>query len=193
MNESRQYAQALARHAKAALLHLRQAEQFAKLAGVDIDASAHDVPAVGLIRAAGEAVEDLDVWAVGNARASGAATAQTYAHTERWCHADGGSLPTGSWPHPAEPGREPAADRVVLRSEADRAALRSELARFGQAREAWDATARACVCPPARCSRGDFVDHAGASEGCMVCADLDSDQPCYAAVVRALRVREGRL
>jgi hypothetical protein len=32
-----QRAQALARHAKAALLHLRQAEKIAELAGVDLD------------------------------------------------------------------------------------------------------------------------------------------------------------
>jgi hypothetical protein len=182
VSASMQYAQALARHAKAALLHLRQAERLAELAGVDIDASEHDVPPSGLIRAAGEAAEDLDLWASSNARTSGAVPGETYTHTERWCHAEGGSLPPGSWPHPADPGLEP-----------DRAALRSDLARLRQAREAWDATARACVGLPDRCSRGEFADHAGASGGCMVCADLDPGQPCYAAVLGALCAREGRL
>ena len=66
-------AQTLARHVKAALLHLRQAEDLAELAGVDIHASEHDVPAAGLIRAASNAVEDLDTWAIGNARSHSAA------------------------------------------------------------------------------------------------------------------------
>jgi len=75
---------------------------------------------------------------------------------------------------------------------ARRTALRSELKRLQQAREAWDATARACVCAPGVCSRGDFADHAGESEGCMVCADLDPDQPCYAAMLRGLCPRQGQ-
>ena len=92
-DQSAQYAQALARHVKAALMHLRQAENLAELAGIDIDASEHDVPAAGLIRAAGEASEDLDTWVIANAQVSGAAPAETYEHTESWCHAEGGSLP----------------------------------------------------------------------------------------------------
>jgi hypothetical protein len=71
-----------------------------------------------------------------------------------------------------------------------RGALKDELGRSRRSREAWEETARACVCPPGVCTRGEFRDHAGESEGCMVCADLDPDQPCYAAVVRALRPRE---
>jgi hypothetical protein len=39
-----------------------------------------------------------------------------------------------------------------------------------------------CVCAPGRCSRGEFRDHQGDSPGCMACADLDPEQPCYAAV-----------
>jgi hypothetical protein len=70
------------------------------------------------------------------------------------------------------------------------AALKDELGRLRRSREAWEETARACVCPPGACARGEFRDHAGESEGCMVCADLDPDQPCYAAVVRGLRERE---
>jgi hypothetical protein len=100
------HAQALARHVKAVLLHLRQAEDLAELAGINVDASEHDVPEAGLIRAAGDAVEDLDLWAINNARAKGAAPADTYQHTERWCHAPGGALPGSSWPR--EPlGYEP--------------------------------------------------------------------------------------
>jgi hypothetical protein len=94
------YAQAFARHVKAALLHLRAAEDLAALAGIDVDASEHDVPAAGLIRAAGEAVEDLDTWAINNASASRAEREETYAHTGNWCHTEGGSLPAGSWPRP---------------------------------------------------------------------------------------------
>ena len=48
------------------------------------------------------------------------------------------------------------------------------------AQEAWDETAQACVCTAGRCSRNDFRDHQGDSPGCMVCADLDPDLPCYA-------------
>jgi hypothetical protein len=42
-----------------------------------------------------------------------------------------------------------------------------------------------CKCTPARCTRGEFRDHQGASPGCMACADLDPDQPCYAAMSEA--------
>ncbi len=75
-------------------------------------------------------------------------------------------------------------------SPASRAALRAELAELRQEREAWEETARACVCSPGVCTRGEFRDHAGESEGCMVCADLDPEQPCYAAVARVLQARE---
>jgi hypothetical protein len=71
-----------------------------------------------------------------------------------------------------------------------RAALKDELGRLRRSREAWEKTARACACPPGLCTRGEFRDHAGESEGCMVCADLDPEQPCYAAVARGLRARE---
>lgn len=73
-------AQALARHVKAALLHLRQAEDLAELAGIDADASEHDVPEGGLIRAAGDAVELEGIFAhvdvVGMARAYSAGNRQ---------------------------------------------------------------------------------------------------------------------
>jgi len=91
-------AEALARHVKAALLHLRAAEDLAVRAGIDVDASRHDAPEAGLIRDAGEAVEDLDLWAIGYAQASGADRRETYQDTGSWCHARGGSLPEGSWP-----------------------------------------------------------------------------------------------
>lgn len=197
MNEKTSYA-ALARHVKAALLHLRQAEDLAELAGVDIHASEHDVSVAGLIRAAGGAVQDLDMWAIGNARAHGAAPAETYAHTENWCHAEGGSLPAGSWP--SEPAPISAylnqvdAQPEAAPDPARRTALRSELKLLQQAGQAWNETARACICPPGLCSRRDFRDHTGEYDpsGCMVCADLDPDKPCYAAVLRCPRVREGQ-
>jgi hypothetical protein len=90
-DDTRQAA-ALARHIKAALLHLRQAEDIAAAAGIDID-DGNDT--ARLIRTAGEAAEDLDLWAVNNARGHGAAPAETYQHTERWCHAPGGTCPPG--------------------------------------------------------------------------------------------------
>jgi hypothetical protein len=71
-----------------------------------------------------------------------------------------------------------------------RDALEDELGRLRRSREAWEQTARACACPPGACARGQFRDHAGQSRGCVVCADLDPDQPCYAAAARGLRARE---
>ena len=44
--------------------------------------------------------------------------------------------------------------------------------------------AASCTCTPGMCSRGDFRDHQGESPGCMSCADLDPDQPCYAGPTR---------
>jgi hypothetical protein len=69
-----------------------------------------------------------------------------------------------------------------------RAELHGELARLTAERQGWDETARACACPPGQCTRGEFTDHQGdgVSPGCMVCADLDPDQPCYAAVLARL-------
>jgi hypothetical protein len=98
VNENTNYAQALARHVKAALLHLRKDEKIAAAAGVDLDASEHDMPEAGLFRAAGNAAQDLDLRASCHARAQGASPAGTYRHTGRWCHVPGGALPGGSWP-----------------------------------------------------------------------------------------------
>jgi len=70
------------------------------------------------------------------------------------------------------------------------AALKDELGRLRRSREAWEETARACACQPGACTQGEFRDHAGESEGCMVRADPDPYQPCYAAVARSLRARE---
>ena len=47
-----------------------------------------------------------------------------------------------------------------------------------------DPEAASCTCTPGMCSRGDFRDHQGESPGCMSCADLDPDQPCYAGPTR---------
>jgi hypothetical protein len=44
-----------------------------------------------------------------------------------------------------------------------------------------------CECTPSRCTRSEFRDHQGDSPGCMACADLDPDQPCYAAIRPAAR------
>jgi hypothetical protein len=87
-------------------------------------------------------------------------------------------------------GQEADVDPSLAQGSSARAALKDELGRLWREREAWEETARACVCPPGLCTRGEFRDHTGASEGCMVCADLDPDQPCYAAVVRGLRALE---
>ena len=86
-------ARQLGRHAKAALMHLSQAEDLAAAGGVDLDYVDASEPGAGpLFRAAREAVEDLDGWAINNAAANGAGR-ETYAHTERWCHRPGGVLP----------------------------------------------------------------------------------------------------
>ena len=47
-----------------------------------------------------------------------------------------------------------------------------------------DPGAASCTCTPGMCLRGDFRDHQGESPGCMSCADLDPDQPCYAGPTR---------
>jgi hypothetical protein len=75
-----------------------------------------------------------------------------------------------------------------------RAALRARLAEFRQDREAWEEAARACICPPGLCLRRDFRDHTGEIDpsGCMVCADLHPEQPCYGAVLHGLRAQPGR-
>src|SRR5262249_29689226 len=86
-------ARQLGRHAKAALLHLSQAEDLAMAGGVDLDyVYANEPGARPPFRAAREAIEDLDGWAINNAAANGAGR-ETYDHTERWCHRAGGVLP----------------------------------------------------------------------------------------------------
>ena len=77
---------------------------------------------------------------------------------------------------------------------AAREALRAQLTGLIKDREAWEEAARACVCPEGLCSRRDFRDHTGETDpsGCMVCAELDPGQPCYAAVLRALLAQAGR-
>jgi hypothetical protein len=87
-------------------------------------------------------------------------------------------------------GQEAKVDSTPVPGSSARAALKGELGRLRHSREAWEQAARACVCPPGLCTRDEFRDHAGESEGCMACADVDPDQPCYTAVVRGLRERE---
>jgi hypothetical protein len=104
-------AQALARHVQAALIHLCQAERLAELAGVDV-AGVND--AARLLQAIG----NLDMWTVNNARGDGAPPAGAYGGTENRCHAEGGMLAAGAdrWSYPdfcqhghqRAPGREPA-------------------------------------------------------------------------------------
>jgi len=125
------HAQALARHVKAALLHLRQAEGIAKLAGIDIYGG-NEV--ARLIRAAGEATEDLDLWAINNARGHGADPKETYRQTERWCHAPGGELPGNDLAHGMLAPDAVATYAVMLETTdpdpARRAGLRRELAQL---------------------------------------------------------------
>ena len=73
-------------------------------------------------------------------------------------------------------------------------ALRAEVGRLRQERAAWEETTRACVCPPGLCSRRDFRDHTGETDpsGCMVCAELGPEQPCYGAVLRGLHAQTRR-
>jgi hypothetical protein len=97
-------ARQLGRHAKAALLHLSQAEDLAAAGGVDLDYVHANEPGAGpLFRAAQEAIEDLDLWAINNAAANQAGR-ETYDHTERWCHRPGGTLPTAGG-HQVTPAR----------------------------------------------------------------------------------------
>ncbi|MFG1999728.1 hypothetical protein ACGFNU_11330 [Spirillospora sp. NPDC048911] len=97
-------ARQIGRHVKAALLHLATADRAAEAAGVDLLGDDGDwrgyVTGAGFgparaFRAALDAVEELDDWAIGNAGVCGAGS-ETYAGTERWCHAEGGVLPIGS-------------------------------------------------------------------------------------------------
>ncbi|HEX6359548.1 hypothetical protein [Actinophytocola sp.] len=85
----------VARHVKAALMHLVNAEEIAERAGVDLIASplgsgpAYDLAA--LWGAAYDTCAELDSWAIATARRNGARDA--YDGTSRWCHKPGGRLP----------------------------------------------------------------------------------------------------
>ena len=92
-------AMTLGRHVKAALMHLSEAERIAADAGIDITGpgipSQPGYDLAALFGSALDTTEELDGWAVNNARANGGGRA-TYAHTERWCHTPGGALPDAS-------------------------------------------------------------------------------------------------
>jgi hypothetical protein len=88
--------------------------------------------------------------------------------------------------------QEAAAGSTPVPGSLRRPARKDELVRMRRSHEEWEEAARACVCPPGPCTRDEFRDHAGESDGCMVCADLDPGQPCYTAVVRALCAQAGR-
>ncbi|WUI01947.1 hypothetical protein OHR68_09090 [Spirillospora sp. NBC_00431] len=125
---SAEQARQIGRHAKAALLHLVAADRLAEDAGLNL--LADDGGWCGFVtgggsgparafRAALDAAEQLDEWAIGNAHVCGAGTV-TYGGTERWCHSKGGVLPTGrDAAGPVTPARmrviaEVAEDRVRL-------------------------------------------------------------------------------
>lgn len=110
----------LARHVKAALLHLVTADQLAETAGVDMlgvdDGWSGYVTGDGLgparaFRAALEAAEELDDWAIGNAGACGAGS-ETHVGTERWCQAEGGVLPLDG--EPGEPVSAPRLQAIAM-------------------------------------------------------------------------------
>ncbi|KAB2341522.1 hypothetical protein [Actinomadura rudentiformis] len=99
-------ARQIGRHVKAALLHQVTADRATETAGVDMLGNDGDwrgyVTETGVgparaFRAALDAVEELDEWAIGNAGACGAGS-ETYAGTERWCHTEFGVLPLGDGP-----------------------------------------------------------------------------------------------
>ncbi|GLW11097.1 hypothetical protein Misp01_62250 [Microtetraspora sp. NBRC 13810] len=87
-------ARQLARHAKAALLHLGCLAKLAAAAGLDPAADDRAAGPHALIRTVRGLAADLDVWATGHAYARGAGE-ETLARTERWCHTPGGVLPAG--------------------------------------------------------------------------------------------------
>lgn len=91
----------LARHVKAALLHLHRAEALAEDHGIDPLAARHADPAGALLREVGEHASRLDDWAINTAVTSGAPRrgqpGHPYASVDRWCHTPGGVLPH----HPA--------------------------------------------------------------------------------------------
>ncbi|MBB2749206.1 UNVERIFIED_ORG: hypothetical protein FHR35_009119 [Microbispora rosea subsp. rosea] len=85
-------ARQLARHVKAALLHLRAAEVIADEAGVDLDGELPWGNGPGrLLRTASNAVEEADTWAIRNASANGCGD-ETWRVT-RWCSQPDGALP----------------------------------------------------------------------------------------------------
>lgn len=127
-------ARQLGRHAKAALMHLSQAEDLATGGGVDLTYVTANEPGAGpLFRAAREAVEDLDGWAINNAAANRAGR-DAYDHTERWCHRPGGVLPAAG-SHDVTPARMRALSRQAEALAAALAAAREDFRAHGADRE----------------------------------------------------------
>lgn len=83
----------ITRHVRAALLHLGRAQVLAENAGIDLSLSDYDPGPAAAFRRAYLMTADLDTWAMHNACRNGAG-ADTWEHTDRWCHTDGGALPT---------------------------------------------------------------------------------------------------
>lgn len=88
-------AAAIARHTRAALLHIGRALTLAAAAGVDLTASDHAPGPARVLNRAYNGVGDVDHWAVRMAMRAGAG-AETWEGTDDWCHTDGGVLPVTS-------------------------------------------------------------------------------------------------
>jgi hypothetical protein len=83
----------MARHIKAALFHLNEADRIAESAGIDVVyAMADEMTAGHLLTNARDTMQELDSWASRTVHASN--VIGVYDGTERWCHAPGGALPT---------------------------------------------------------------------------------------------------
>ncbi|MEQ4724455.1 hypothetical protein [Nonomuraea sp. B19D2] len=88
---TRVQARQLARHVKAALLHLRAAEDIARRAGVDLLADPWENEPARVLLGASEAVDAADTWAIRNAAANGCGE-ETW-RVQRWCSQPDGALP----------------------------------------------------------------------------------------------------
>lgn len=83
----------MARHIKAALLHLHAAERIAEGADIEVVHALRDERSPGhLFFNADATLQELDAWAIQTAYANN--VAGVYDGTEHWCHAPGGTLPT---------------------------------------------------------------------------------------------------
>ncbi|MFI7637696.1 hypothetical protein [Nonomuraea sp. NPDC049400] len=86
-------ARQLARHIKAALLHLRAAQGIACQAGAGLLAEAWENVPAQILLGASQAVEAADAWAIRNAAADGCGK-ETWG-VQRWCSEPDGALLQG--------------------------------------------------------------------------------------------------